>query len=114
MRFKSVAAVIGMVLAMTAMSVAPATAGEFAQKHPRRAQVNSRERRQQGRIAQGAKSGSLSPQEAAKLERQEAGIKRQERAEVRANGGYLTKRQQRQLNGELNQTSREIYQDKHN
>ena len=99
---------------MTALPVEPAHAGEFSRQHPRRAQVNRRERRQQGRIAQGIRSDRLSPQQAAKVEQQEAGIKQQERAEVRANGGYLTKGQQRQLNRELNQTSGEIYQDKHN
>jgi hypothetical protein len=114
MNFRSLAVVIGAVLVTTAISVQPTHAGEFARQHPRRAQVNRRERRQQGRIAQGVRSGRVSPQEAAKLEQQEAGIKQQERAEVQANGGYLTKGQQGQLNRELNQTSGQIYEDKHN
>jgi hypothetical protein len=88
--------------------------GNFAQRHPRRAQVNKREQRQQNRIANGIKSGKLTPAEAAQLEKQEAAIKAQERSEVKANGGHLTKDQQKQLNQELNQQSKEIYKDKHN
>ena len=114
MNLRTAVLVIGAIVAMATTSVERAHAAEFAKKHPRRAQVNRRERRQQGRIGQGVKNGKLSPREGAKLERQEGRIKRQERAEVKANGGHLTKGEQRQLNQELNQTSREIYRDKHN
>jgi hypothetical protein len=91
-----------------------ARANEFAEKHPRRAEVNRRERHQQNRIANGIKSGRLNSSEAANLEGQESAIKTQERAEVKQNGGYLTKGQQRQLNQEENGLSHEIYNDKHN
>jgi hypothetical protein len=76
--------------------------------------VNHREHNQQERIANGIATGQLNPGEAAHLEREEAALKRQERTEVRANGGYLTKGQQRQLNHEENALSHEIYRDKHN
>ena len=92
----------------------PASAASFAQRHPRRAEVNHRERHQQLRIANGIRNGSLSPAEVRQIESQEAAVKRQERREVRANGGYLTRGQDRQLNRELNGISRDIYQDKHN
>jgi len=94
-------------------AIPPASAG-FAQRHPRRAEVNGRFRHQQGRIANGVTTGRLNAGEAANLEGQEAAIKHQERSEVRANGGFLTKGQQRQLNQEQNGLSHEIYQDKHN
>ena len=99
--------------ALCLSTVSPASAG-FAQRHPRRAEVNHRFRHQQGRIATGIATGRLNAGEATHLEGEEAAIKQQERSEVRTNGGYLTKRQQRQLNREQNGVSREIYQDKHN
>ena len=100
----------------TALGVGPirARAGEFTERHPRRAEVNRRERRQQDRIANGVRSGRLNASETANLEGQEARLKAQERREVLQNGGYLTKGEQRQLNREENGLSREIYQDKHN
>ena len=91
-----------------------ARAEDFAQKHPRRAEVNHREHHQQKRIANGIKSGRLNAGEAANLEGQEAGLKAQERAEVKANGGHLTKGEQQQLNQEENNLSHQIYNDKHN
>jgi hypothetical protein len=91
-----------------------ARAGEFAEKHPRRAEVNRREHHQQDRIANGMKSGKLNASEAANLEGQEANLKAQEKAEVKQNGGYLTKGEQQQLNHEENGISRQIHQDKTN
>lgn len=92
----------------------PASAGWFSRHHPRRAEVNHREQNQQERIANGIQTGRLNPTEAARLENEESALKRQERQDVRANGGYLTKHQQRQLNQEENGLSHEIYQDMHN
>ncbi len=92
----------------------PASANWFTQHHPRRAEVNHREGRQQERIAHGIRNGSISPQEAQQLESQERALKLQEREEVRANGGSLTKQQTRQLNHEEDTLSHEIYHDTHN
>ncbi len=99
--------------ALCLAAVPPASAG-FAQRHPRRAEVNRRFHHQQGRIATGIATGRLNAGEAAHIERQEATLKRQERRDVRINGGYLTKGQQRHLNREENGLSREISRDKHN
>ncbi len=96
------------------LTALPASASSFAQRHPRRAEVNHRERDQQQRIANGIRNGSLSPSEVRQLESEESAVNRQERGEVRANGGYLTHSQDHQLNQELNGISRDIYQDKHN
>jgi len=92
----------------------PASASWFSNHHPRRAQVDRREHRQQERIREGIGNGSLTPQETAQLERQEHALRQQERREVWANGGSLTKGEQRQLNREENALSHEIYRDKHN
>jgi hypothetical protein len=96
------------------LSAPQTSAGWFRHHHPRRAEVNRREERQQNRIAYGVRTGRLTPGEARQLESQEAALKRQEREEVRANGGTLTRRQYRQLNHEENALSREIHRDNHN
>jgi hypothetical protein len=107
---------IALVTVLGVVGIVPtqARAGEFAEKHPRRAQVNHREHHQQDRIANGLKSGRLNASEAANLEGQEAGLKAQEKAEVKQNGGHLTKGEQRQLNHEENNLSQQIHNDKNN
>lgn len=82
--------------------------------HPRVNQVNRRETRQQNRIANGVKSGSLSPQEASRLEKREARLQRTENRDMAAHNGHLTKAEQRRLNRRENHISRSIHRDKHN
>src|SRR5271170_2574890 len=81
--------------------------------HPRVNEVNAREQNQQDRIANGEKNGTMTPGQAAHVERQEQHIDNQEKADMAAHNGHLTKREQRQLNKEQNKTSREIHRDKH-
>jgi len=91
----------------------PATPGQFAKEHPRRAQVNHRVRNQNKRINQGVKSGELTTAQAQQLKANDKAIKAQERSDVKANGGYLTKNQQKQLNQEENANSKLIADEKH-
>jgi uncharacterized membrane protein YebE (DUF533 family) len=74
--------------------------------------IDQREQRQQNRIANGLKNGSLTSGEAARIERQETKIQRDEAA-AKADG-VVTRREQARLNRELNHTNREIRRDKHN
>ena len=76
--------------------------------------VGQRRENQQDRIAQGIKSGQLTPNETVKLERQQQGINKQVAADRKANGGTLTAAQRKQINKEQNQASRNIYRKKHN
>ncbi|HVO62354.1 MAG TPA: hypothetical protein VMT53_15565 [Terriglobales bacterium] len=101
---------------LTFVSSASAQAGPGVvdPAHPRVNEVNRREGRQQRRIANGIKNGSLSPKETAHLERREAGVQRQERRDMAKHNGHLTKAEQRQLNRRENRISRSIYRDKHN
>lgn len=89
------------------------TGGQFAKKHPRRNQVNKRVKNQRARINQGVKNGSLTPQQAQQLKANDRAIKQQEHADVKANGGYITKDQQKQLNQEENANSQLIRDEKH-
>jgi|SRR5271166_4160987 len=87
--------------------------GAYDPGHPRVNEVNQRELNQQKRIANGLENGTMTARQAARVERREANIQHQERQDMRADGGHLTKQDQRQLNRELNSTSRQIYRDKH-
>jgi hypothetical protein len=100
-------------MAIALVTTSLARAEDFKEKHPRRAEVNQRIKNQNKRIAEGVKSGKLTPAQAKELRGQEKGIKAQERAEVKANGGHLTKGEQKQLNSELNADSKQIYAEKH-
>jgi hypothetical protein len=72
--------------------------------------INARERRQQQRIGEGIENGSLTPKEAARLEREEAEVRRME-ARLRDNG--LSPKERARLERELNESSRMIYRQKH-
>ncbi|MFC5864351.1 hypothetical protein ACFPT7_18745 [Acidicapsa dinghuensis] len=76
--------------------------------------IRNREVRQQDRIANGVRSGQLTPRETAHLERREARINHQVRVDRRRDGGRLNVAQRRRIHREQNRTSRAIYRDKHN
>jgi hypothetical protein len=76
--------------------------------------VGERKENQQDRIANGVKSGQLTAGETANLESKEAAINGETRADRAANGGKLTAAEKQQINGQQNQLSKQIYQDKHN
>ena len=95
-------------LAMGAMLLTTAT-GVFADN-----EVNDRQQMQQQRIAQGVANGSMTAHETAHVERQEAAVHHEIRAERAANGGRLTPQEHAQVNRQQNHMSREIYRDKHN
>src|SRR5882724_6520458 len=73
--------------------------------------INQRERNQQRRINQGIKSGELNRPEARRLEAQEGRIKADEKIDKA--DGKVTPAERRQLDRELNRTSRHIYNQKH-
>ena len=81
--------------------------------HPRVNEVNQREENQQDRIAQGVSNGTLSPQEAAKLEKGESRIQQQEAQDLQKNNGHLTPAEQAKLNSEENRLSHRIHHEKH-
>src|SRR6266478_585982 len=76
--------------------------------------IAQRKEKQQDRIAQGVKSGQLTAGEAANLETKEAAINGETKADRAANGGKLTGAEKKQINGQQNQVSKQIYKDKHN
>jgi hypothetical protein len=87
--------------------------GQVDPGHPRVNEVNTREQNQQDRIANGVKNGTMTPGQAAHVEHQEQHIENQEKRDMAAHNGHLTKAEQDKLNREQNHTSREIHRDKH-
>jgi hypothetical protein len=82
----------------------------FAQ-HVKPGPIQHRKYNQQHRIAQGVKSGSLTPREARGLERKEAKINREERR-MKADGNFTPQERARILR-QQNAMSRQIYRQKH-
>ncbi len=78
---------------------------------PSKNYINYQRYEQQQRINQGIRSGELTPYEAARLRHKESLIRQQEA--FYSHKGYLTEREKVQLHRELNNTSREIYFQKH-
>jgi hypothetical protein len=76
--------------------------------------VNQRLENQHDRIQAGKQDDQLTKSEATHLRADDAAIRAQERVYRQANGGKLTKGERKQLNKELNQTSRQIHRDRHN
>jgi hypothetical protein len=101
------------VLLAAAIVVAPAAAFAAGPHRPLH-HINQRKVDQQDRIAQGVKSGQLTPGETGKLEHQEAGINKEERGMRAQDNGHLTKQDRETLTKQQNAESRRIYADKHN
>lgn len=92
----------------------PSTSKKTTAAHYGNNKVGQRRENQQDRIAQGVKSGQLTPGETAKLEKQQQHINKQVAKDRKANGGTLTTSEKKQINKEQNQASRNIYRKKHN
>ncbi len=90
-----------------------AGAGVDDPNHPRVNQVNQREQNQQDRIANGEKNGTLTPGQAANLEKGQQRLQNNEKKDMAADNGHLTKQDQKNLNKEANRQSQKIYKDKH-
>ena len=76
--------------------------------------IDQRQENQKDRLQAGRKDDQLTRAEATRLRAEEAAIRAQERVERKANGGTLTAGEKKQLNRELNRTSRQIHRARHN
>jgi len=85
----------------------------FAQDPPKEGKIKERKENQQKRIAQGVKSGSLTPKETAHIENNEAKLNKEVRQDRKANGGNLTNNEKTQVNNQQNKLSKQIYNQKH-
>ena len=108
MNLKHLALIASLVLAPAALLAQTPTPGRNDYN------VNQRRADQQGRIAQGDRSGQLTGRETNHLEAQEHGIHQEERGMRAQDNGHLTGQDRRTLHHQQNQESRRIYRDKHN
>ncbi len=69
---------------------------------------------QQQRVANGVRSGQLTPHETGSIEHNEARINQQVHADREANGGHLNQQERQQVNHEQNHVSQQIHNDAHN
>jgi hypothetical protein len=93
---------------LAAVFTVPALAQEEP-GHPRVNEVQGRIDNQERRIDQGINKGQLTPGQAARDTRRDARIERQLKRDEAKHGGHITKREQAQLNRELNHNSRAIH-----
>jgi hypothetical protein len=101
----TILAVIGCAIVATTAQAAP------ARRHP--AGVNARQHRQAERIRNGKQQGELTKGELNRLRGDEAAVRAEERV-YRRSGDGLSPSERRDLEKDLNRTSREIYRFKHN
>jgi hypothetical protein len=99
---------LGLAAALLLGTTAPGQARGFAQAHPRRAQLNARFAQLNTRMS--SSYGQLGGQYQ-NLQGQSNQIQSQARAEAQANGGYLTKAQQGQLNSQYSQLGQQVSAD---
>src|SRR5262249_33113007 len=85
-----------------------------AQDQAKKPTVEQRKENQQDRIANGVQSGQLTADETANLEKKEAAINKETAADRAANGGKLTPQEKAKVNRQQNRLSNQIYADKHN
>ena len=102
------ATILGVVLVTPA-----AFADQAGRPQHRPAGVNKREHRQVQRIKRGVKQDEITKAEADKLKADEAAIRAEEKV-YRKSGDGLNKREVKDLEKDLNKTSREIKRAKHN
>ncbi|HEY2275707.1 MAG TPA: hypothetical protein VGH61_09410 [Steroidobacteraceae bacterium] len=102
-----IAAVVAVTLGAVA---APALADDtqWQKDHPRREQVNNRLKNQNKRIRQERKEGEITKAQAGQLHSEDHAIRQEERTMASTNGGHITKAEQRALNQQENQVSKQV------
>jgi hypothetical protein len=98
---------------MVAGTAAGASAATWAERHPRRDEVNDRLANQNLRIHRDLKQGKITMHEARQLHRDDRQIRASERVDAKFDHGHLTKADQRSLNQDENAASRDIYRTAH-
>jgi hypothetical protein len=81
---------------------------QWQKDHPRRTEVNNRLANQNKRIHNEVKDGQINKAQAAKLHSEDHAIRNEERTMASTNGGHITKTEQKALNQQENQVSRQI------
>lgn len=96
------------IVALGLISTSVFAQAKFDKTHPRRAQVNSRLNNQNARVDNKVANDKMSKGEAAKIHGQDHAIRKEERRDAAANGGHITKAEQKHINHQENHVSKEI------
>ena len=105
---KILAALMSLSLAGAATAASAAVPQTWAQKHPRRVEMNGRLHRQDLRIHQERKEGELTATQARDLHAEDHGIRGEERFDASHDNSHLTKGEQHALNVQENAVSKQI------
>jgi len=81
---------------------------QWQKDHPRRTEVNNRLANQNKRINAEEKSGQINKAQAQKLHSEDHAIRQEERSMASTNNGHITKTEQKALNQQENQVSKQI------
>jgi hypothetical protein len=81
---------------------------QWQKDHPRRTEVNGRLANQNRRIHNEVKDGQISKAQAHQLHGEDHAIRQEERTMASTNGSHITKTEQRALNQQENQVSKQI------
>jgi hypothetical protein len=100
----------GAAFAQDATTTTPTTTPTPAKK---RMGVNARQERQQQRIGEGVENGSLTAGEAAKLEKKETQLNKEEARFRKGDNGKLTPAEKAKLEKQENKLSKDIYHQEH-
>jgi len=85
--------------------------GTAAAQDDKQGKIQERKEKQQERIAKGIEKGSVTPTEAARLERKEAKLNKEIRRD-RKDGGGLTNKEKAKINRQQNKLSKQIAKQK--
>ena len=107
------AALAALIVPVSAQTVATTPTPEPPAQAPKEQNVQHRYQAEQTRIANGIKNGDLTEAEAKTLEQKQADLNREAVQMKKANGGKLSAADRAKLEGQQNQLSKEIYQQKH-
>ena len=105
---RKVLTVAAATLALSGLATNALAETQWQKDHPRREQVNNRLAKQNKRIKQERREGAISKAQAQKLHSEDRAIRREERTMARTNGGHITKAEQKALNQQENQVSKQI------
>jgi len=95
-------------VALSGLTTAAIAQTQWQKDHPRRAEVNGRLANQNRRINQERRSGQITKSQAHQLHSEDHAMRQEERTMASTNGGHITKPEQRSLNQQENQVSRQI------
>ena len=97
------------VVALTGLATnALADETQWQKDHPRRTEVKGRLANQDKRINTERKEGEMSKAQAHKLHSEDHAIRKEERSMASTNNGHITKAEQKALNQQENQVSKQI------